>query len=510
MQGFLFLSCFALFAIATPQLSLKEGAVVWSTNWDHFSQDSSGIWAIPFTGTDQPTLLVNSSSDGWDFVDVKLAPANSLANVLFFAEQPPRSSNPARLTRLLLNDDGSVAPNSRQLIQAPNFSGKFAVSSKSLYTVSNSYGTYGTITMSSWNGANAQSVGSNLQYYAVGVDLKAGRVLAVGFGVCGFLNYVVQWAPIDTPSPTWTNLYSCGDALRPWGPRDLGTDMTITGQNGTTFVGYSPPGIFDAQGNQILQSVLQNYVFMDVPLAAAANNSFFGVVVSEQRTYQLSNIFVTTPSSLPTRRSLTGHKLGGTDQLVSSIHVHLPPDCPFNCSGAGVCVGGSCQCNSINFGVGCQASCVASSSCSGNGVCSPVNGSCLCDLGFYGQFCEHEVSHPEFPPEFVARVETCNMSHCFFGKSFHAQAAFLSDFPSGVRRNGYLLDYLHGLEFAVTNGACVRSPLQQAALFAKGVPPEARLASMQCDGFPQLQCETWIGKNVKYLVYAVSSGNFSG
>lgn len=500
--------CFIFGTFASSRLSLKEGAVIWSTNWDNFGPDTSGIWAVPFSGTDQPTLLLNTSADGWGFVDVKMTPSTSLANVLFFAEQEPMSDRPARLTRILLNDDGSVVPGSNQSIASPNFSGKFALSAKSLYTVSNSYGTYGTITMSSWNGANAQSVGSNLNYYAVGVDLDAGRVLAAGYAVCGFLNFVVQWAPIDTPSPTWTNLFDCDDALRPLRPRDLGTDMTIVGRNGTTVVGSSTPVVFDINGNQVLQSALGNYVFMDVPLAAASNNSFFGVVVADDRTYQLSNVFVTTPSSRPTRRSLTGHKLGGTSNLVSSIHVHLP-NCPFNCSGAGLCVLGKCQCNGINYGAGCQASCVASSSCSGKGICSPINGTCLCNMGFYGQFCEHEIPHPKFPDQFVAQLQSCNGSNCFFGKSFHAQASFLADSPAGVKRNGRLLDYLHGLQYLLTSGSCSVKPLQQAALFASGVPADAYLSAIgPCPGYSAWTCETWTGVNVKYLVYSISNSTY--
>eukprot|EP00966_Prymnesium_polylepis_P155705 3596482-Prymnesium_polylepis.1 len=64
---------------------------------------------------------------------------------------------------------------------------------------------------------------------------------------------------------------------------------------------------------------------------------------------------------------------------------HRP--CPRNCSGAGVCLHGSCYCERGHDGVSCERVAAAADSCGGgcgrHGAC--VSGRCMCDSGWMGR-----------------------------------------------------------------------------------------------------------------------------
>eukprot|EP01137_Pigoraptor_chileana_P031390 Opistho-2@19159 len=59
--------------------------------------------------------------------------------------------------------------------------------------------------------------------------------------------------------------------------------------------------------------------------------------------------------------------------------------CPLNCSLNGVCVGGSCKCNSGFIGLACEQQ-ACPSNCSGHGTCLSVG--CDCHEGFTGEACD--------------------------------------------------------------------------------------------------------------------------
>lgn len=62
-------------------------------------------------------------------------------------------------------------------------------------------------------------------------------------------------------------------------------------------------------------------------------------------------------------------------------------DCPYNCSGQGVCKNHTCICNFWYTGIGCEKRLCSTDSCKGHGKCKQKE-RCICEQGYVGSYCD--------------------------------------------------------------------------------------------------------------------------